>query len=264
MTLATNLSQVQQLSMPEFYEFFYNGTFERYTLWETDLTFLGNLYKAQPIARSGFTIDTLYSAVRVDIRTSAIAALSRYAVNTPTDPTTITVYRALKDDLTDYEILFEGVVMDVSQRDFIYQAKCNADSNLLESYYPRKAYQSYCNHAVFDIDCGLDSLIWRVQAAITLISGADYTANGLNAYVDGYFTGGVASYNGDERMITNHVGDIITLHVPFDSRVAVDSILDFYPGCDGSPDTCKTKFNNYNKFLGMPLIPSSNPVVWGM
>jgi len=264
MTFESNFSETQQLALPEFFEFFYNGTYARFTAWETDLTFSGNLFTAAPVARSGFTVDALYSSVKLDIRTPVIEALSRYAASTPTDPTTITVYRALKDDLTDYEILFEGMVMSVSKKDFVLQAKCSADGDLLENYYPKKAYQSYCNHAVFDADCGLDSLSWRVQAAVIAISAAGYTANGLNAYSDGYFTGGIASYGGDERMITNHIGNTVTLHVPFDTRVAIDTVLDFYPGCDGSPNTCKNKFNNYSKFLGMPLIPSSNPVVWGL
>ena len=263
MTFATNLQDAQQYAIPELFEFYYNGTYERYAAWGANISFLGNVYTSIPIGRLGYT-ENQFTLANINIRSAHINALSRYSANTPIFPTELTIYRALQNDLTQYQILFTGTVMTVSRKGFIYQAECSADAKVLESFYPSVAYQSYCNHAVFDSGCTLSDVDWRVQAQIISINNSDYSGNGLNLYVDGYFKSGTASYQGDERMISNHIGNVCTLHVPFDARVAIDTIVDFYPGCDGSPSTCKNKFNNWDNFLGMPLIPSSNPVIWGM
>jgi len=264
MTYNTNLQVTQQEATPELYEFTYGGVVERYTSWPETLNFGGYDYEPAPIKRSGISIDSEFSKVKVSIIAPVIDAFSRHVANTPIESTRVRIYSALKSDLTDYVLIFKGSVAHVSIKDYVAKAECVSTSDILENYYPSVTFQSYCNHMLFDSGCKLDNSVYKVQGAVVSISGADYEVSGLNAYSDGYFTAGTVEYGSDVRMILKHVGNIITLHVPFDSRVAINTVVDVYPGCDGAPDTCKNKFNNYDNFLGFPLIPSTNPVMWGL
>ena len=51
--------------------------------------------------------------------------------------------------------------------------------------------------------------------------------------------------------------------VLFDSRVGNGGTVTAYPGCDGSPATCRDRFGNSARFGGCASIPSRNPAVWG-
>ena len=263
MTYDTNLAETEQVGLPEFYKLTYGGVIEYYTTWNKNLTFLGNVYTTSPLKRGGLTFDNEFSTVSLSIQAPVVEAFSRYIANQPIDPTLVTVYRALKTDLTDYVIFFSGRVMLVSIKDRQVRAQCEANSDILDFAWPRFMYQSYCNHDLFDTECALGDGPYLVQGPVT-ISGSDLTSSVLGTYSNGYFTGGRAVYGGDERLITDHDGSTVTLHVPFDSRVAPGTIVDFYPGCDGSPETCKNTFGNFTNFLGFPYIPSKNPVLWGI
>jgi len=263
MTYETNLAEVEQVGLPELYRLVYGPTTARYTSWSEDLTFLGEVYETAPLKRSGLSLDHELSAVRLSLQAPILDAFSRYIANQPIEPTSVTIYRALSDDLTQYAILFAGYVMTVSVKDRVARAECEANSAILDLSWPRFMYQSYCNHDLFDSGCALGDGAFLVQGAVT-ISGSDLTSAILGTFADGYFIGGRAAYGDDERMITNHVGSTVTLQVPFDDRVEAGTVVDFYPGCDGSPDTCRDTFNNFTNFLGFPYIPSSNPVIWGV
>jgi len=65
-------------------------------------------------------------------------------------------------------------------------------------------------------------------------------------------------------MITNHVGGVITIQLPFDSRLKVGNTVIVTPGCDRKRTTCDVKFLNLVNYVGMPEIPSHNPAVWGL
>ena len=263
MTYNTNLEETEQIGLPELYKLSYGDVIEYYTTWAKSLTFLGHEYQSVPLKRSGLTLDNEFNSVRISIQAPVIEAFSRYISNQPIDPTSVIVYRALATDLTDYVILFSGNVMRVSVKDRQAKAECEANSDVLDFAWPRVMYQSYCNHDLFDSECALGDAGFLVQGPVT-ISGADLISAVLGTYANGYFTGGRAVHGADERLITTHLGSTVTLHVPFDDRVSAGTVVDFYPGCDGSPDTCKNTFNNFTNFLGFPYIPSKNPVLWGI
>jgi len=79
---------------------------------------------------------------------------------------------------------------------------------------------------------------------------------------DGFFTMGHVRHNTDIRLITDHVGQDITLQVPFDSRLQDGQLVSAFPGCDKTFETCRDKFNNLARRTGFDLIPETNPAVW--
>ena len=267
MTLETNKTARQQEPIPELYHFISGDISSHFTSYNIDLTFQGDIYLASPIKRSGLSYNNNFGNVIMSITAPLIPSLNAHIANQPIETVHVTVYQSIVSDLTDWEIFFTGTIKSVTMENKIARAVVEANSEILRSRVPIIIFQSECNWDLADSNCKLDEGVLQVPGTVTTINGIDYTVSGLSAYADGYFTGGVATAaNGtDMRLVTNWVQStgILTLQVPFDSRVAVNDILEVLPGCDGNPDTCKNKFSNFDNYLGMPYIPTTNPVMWG-
>jgi uncharacterized phage protein (TIGR02218 family) len=263
MTYQTEIAESQQEPFPEFFEFEQGGNYERYTSFNESLVFRGVTYAAAPIRRGTFSYDTQFGSVNVDITAPISDIFAAYIGNLPIEPVNVVIYRAIKSDLTDYIILFTGTVKMVTVKDRTATAKLEANSSWLFSKIPNIIYQAFCNHDVFDTGCGLIESNWDVVATITTISGYNIESATFGGFADGYFTGGNVRLSTDFRLVTNHVGNVLSLQLPFDARLEINDDVVVLPGCDGAPETCVNKYNNLLRFLGMPYIPSNNPAVWG-
>jgi uncharacterized phage protein (TIGR02218 family) len=263
MTYQTEIAAKQQEPFPEFYEIEQGGTYERYTSFNESLIFRGTTYQAAPINRGSFSYDTQFGSVNVDITAPITDVFAAYIGNLPIEPVNVVIYRAIKSDLTDYIIIFTGTVKSVTIKNRIATAKLEANSGWLFAKLPNVIYQAFCNHDVFDAGCGLSTITWEVTATITTISGYNIESATFGAKPDQYYTGGTVQFGVDYRLITNHVGNVLSLQLPFDARLEINDDVIALPGCDGAPETCVNKYNNLLRFLGMPYIPSTNPVVWG-
>jgi uncharacterized phage protein (TIGR02218 family) len=266
MTLATNKTENQQLGTPEMYKIETGSTIDRYTSWPSDVTFLGSTYEAKPIKRSNLSHDLEFGSVAVNITALLSNTFKQYVGNQPIEPTRITIYRALSSDLTDYIVVFTGNVKHVTISGQQVQARCESKSDYLTKRIPQIIYQSYCNNDLFDARCGLNAAAYKVTGTVSSVSGNTLVSsawNNGNGYPDQWFKGGRAVFGTDMRLIVDHTDDTLTLQIPFGSDVIAGVNVDAYPGCDGSPATCKNKFNNLLNHLGMSYIPSRNPVLWG-
>lgn len=267
MTFDSNMQAVEQSAIPELYDITAGGYVYRYTSYKIDQSFLGHLYRAAGIKRSAFTVDQELGSAKVSVSAYMSDPLSSYIGTTPLPSTKVDIYRAVAESMSDYALLFSGVVQRVSGSNKIITAEC-IQAAKLQSRLPNIINQSYCNWQVFDCDCGLDDSSWAVGATVSeIISGA---GSGYRIYsptfalfADGWFTQGKVYFDGDFRFVTNHTGNALTLHVPFGAGFGVGSSVTAYPGCDGSPSTCLNKFNRRTHHCSMPYIPSHNPVIWG-
>lgn len=261
MTFDSNMQAVQQDAIPELFDITAGGYVWRYTSYKTDITFLTNLYKAATIKRSGFTMDARPGSAKVTVSVPLSEPIQSYISASPLPSTNIKIYRAVASSLSDYALLFDGMVKQVSGANKILSAECSP-AGKLTARLPHIVYQSFCNWQVFDCYCGLDATAYAVPATVT-VSGSTLVSGTFAAYADDYFTQGRILYDGDFRFVTSHVGNTITLHVPFSASLITGSAVTAYPGCDGKPATCKTKYNNFaTRHVSMPYIPSHNPVIW--
>jgi uncharacterized phage protein (TIGR02218 family) len=263
MTYASEILENEQEAMPEFYEIRSGGTTWYYTSYITGLIFRGVAHEPASIRRSGFSQDVQFGKVEVNLTAPVTDIFAQYIANLPIEPAKITIYRAIKSDLTDYINLFSGTIKGVTIKDKIASAKCEARSSLLSARLPAIIYQSFCNHDVFDSGCGLSELTWRVIGTVIDITGYTITATAFGTKPNGYFTGGRVQHGDDFRLITDHTTTVLNLQLPFDARLELGEDVIALPGCDGNPSTCEDKFDNLIKFLGMPYIPSHNPAIWG-
>lgn len=262
MTYDTNLEQTQMESMPELFHFWSGDRNEYVTSWKTSLYFRGQNYLPRPVERGEITFDAQFGPVKLTVSAPLIDNFIAYLSTNPIEPTRMKLYRAITSDLTDYVVLFTGSMRRIGIQERMAKAEFESKARQLRVRLPKILYQAYCNWDVFDQGCGISIYDWIVNTSVT-VNQSELISNAFSAYDDGYFTAGRVIYGSDERWILGHTGDTITLQVPFDSRVQTGTVVGVLPGCDGSPDTCKDKFDNFDNYLGCPYIPSDNPCLYG-
>ena len=264
-----NLALSEMKALPEFYTISSGDITEYWTSWETALTFNGQVYTPAPIKRSGFTKSILFSPI---VLTLAIPLglgdiMSTVVATAPPSPINVIIYQAELSNLSSYIILFQGTSKGSSVAQKIVTLQFEQQTKILDSKIPSTLYQSFCNHGVFDTGCGLSpagQASYRNLSTITGISGSTYVSANFATYADDFFKGGQLIYGEDRRLITAHTGDAVVLQVPFRSNVTFGTSVRALPGCDGDPETCINKFDNFTNFLGMPYIPAANIAAYGV
>lgn len=253
-------------------------TFE-YTSAEDDQVVSTITYSAIPIQRgpishrSGESQEPLTITVPGDNEFAI-----KYISNVPGVQAFVTIQRFHRTDTPTPQVItvFEGFVQSVA---FVEQAKeariAVAPTESARSRpIPRFTYQGLCNHILYDSGCKVnkDDVAFKLSSgSVTVISGNDITVPGAAAFGDGWFTGGyVELLSGtDFRLVLNHVGDVLTLLLPFPTDA--ESTVNVYAGCDHSIATCNSKFftsedvtSNVINFGGYAFVPTRNPFESGL
>jgi uncharacterized phage protein (TIGR02218 family) len=263
-TVVANRENTEMLPTPEFYLLQTGSIIEKYTSFSRSLEFLGEYWKAAAISRSGLSQDSRFGTISLNVTTPVIPSIARYASSAPIDPIQITVYQAVLDDLTQYIVLFRGGIVGVQMKNKAISAICHSRNILLTRKIPNVVYQSFCNHTLFRGGCKLHPEDWVTHSKVVSDSGLIVVTESIAGIQNNFFQLGEIVYGDSRRLITNQTGTTFTIHVPFATRIPSGADITIYPGCDGNPDTCIDKFDNWKNFLGMPLIPSTNPVLWGI
>ena len=264
MTYDSNLEAAEQEGLPEFYRFRAGNEINYLTSWPEDLSFIGRTFYARSLKRGSFTKNTRFGSVRLSIEAYLTDSFLIYVANHPIEPVELTIYRALKSDLTDYALLFKGELLNMEAEGNHVNATAEAGTRKLRTMVPRTVNQSYCNHDVFDSRCKAVAEDYKVTITLGSVSGRTVTASALAGYDDDWFSGGDLQFIADHRLIMDHTGDTLTLHTAFGSDLVAGTTVYVFPGCDGNPQTCIDKFDNLVNHLSMPYIPSRNPTVWGV
>lgn len=202
-------------------------------------------------------------AATVTLTACMDALLTRYLASLPILPTRINIYEH-EPESGDTVQVFGGVVLEVVPGADATQVSvnCASSSCILDAMLPRMIYSGQCQFVPFDSGCGLLAQDWGVAAPVS-VDGYRLSSPAFAAHPDGYFTRGYVAAEGDFRFVVAHAGAVLTLQLPFDGRVSNGVSVMAYPGCDGSPITCRERFGNGARFGGCASIPSRNPAVWG-
>jgi uncharacterized phage protein (TIGR02218 family) len=134
----------------------------------------------------------------------------------------------------------------------------NSLLTLLDIDMPRNVYQPTCLHTLYDSGCTLVKNAYGTNGAV----GAGSTASVINwtgASLN-FQQGSITFTSGVNQGATATVGSAITgtsltLLYPLESVPATGDGFTVYFGCDHTPGTCKTKFNNLTNFRGFPYVP---------
>lgn len=131
---------------------------------------------------------------------------------------------------------------------------------------PRRTYKSACNHVHYDpATCKVDDTDPAFRASALDVASQVGTvltvSSGLSGvYADGFMRAGFVEAIGasDFRLILEHTGNVLTLHVPF---TTAPISVNVFAGCDhslGGAGGCGPKFDNVPNFGGHPFVPKRN------
>lgn len=130
-----------------------------------------------------------------------------------------------------------------------------------------------CNHhcawTLFGNGCGLNVASFRVLGQIDAADGQEITVttSGITSKTGTYWRRGYARKDGLSIMIRDWSdADPTKLQmarrVPDDWILAGGSSIEFVPGCDKTIETCRDRYNNEQRFMGLGYaIPAYNPII---
>ncbi len=133
--------------------------------------------------------------------------------------------------------------------------------------YPLRKYYPSCPYALYDSGCGLKLSDYIATGTITAVNGIrDFNTTIVRD--DGYFEqGGIEFTSGALSGVSAPIqasyqanGRIIML-IPLDTSPAVGDTFKIYPGCDKTPEKCRSKFNNFNRNRATPYIPLKETII---
>lgn len=134
----------------------------------------------------------------------------------------------------------------------------NSDLVLLDIDMPRNVYQPTCLHTLYDSGCTLVKNGFGTNGTV----GAGSTASVINwSGADANFQQGSITFTSGVNVgVTANVNTVLaatsfTLGYPLQSAPAPGDAFTVYYGCDHTPGTCQSKFNNLVNFRGFPYVP---------
>lgn len=237
----------------------------------TPITFKGNVYQPATIKRSAIKEDDSLSQRTITITVPINKILTDY-LGQNSIRAEISIFRLFPEDPAQaapifFGIISEGVQIDVDAK--TVSAKCVSSSLILDKEIPALIYSAMCQNVLFDGRCGVLAGFYTVLGSVAAVNGNVITSPDFGGKAANWYAYGYAAYANETRMIIASQGNDITLLSPFNAALTLGAGISVYAGCDGTPQTCRDKFNNLHPagptgFNGCPYIPSSNPVLWGL
>ena len=258
----------QQNSQPvELYTVTVGATIYRWTSAEDDVVEAADTFTAINISRERLTgggRDAREKFLTITLP-SDNALVSEYINAVPGVKAEVVIERTQRpDSFGETIILFEGRVASVAfeQQGRVAKVKVEPRISATSRPVPRFNYQGMCNHVLYDARCQVDdtdSANKLSNAPVTLEDGNEITVTGASGFTDGWFTGGFIEADGglDHRLILDHVGDVLTLHLPF-ATSQTGKQVNVFAGCDHTIATCKSKFDNVINYGGFAFVPTKN------
>jgi uncharacterized phage protein (TIGR02218 family) len=134
----------------------------------------------------------------------------------------------------------------------------NSDLVLLDIDMPRNVYQPTCLHTLYDSGCTLVKNAFGTSGAV----GSGSTASVINwsGASANFQQGSITFTSGVNTGATATVGSVVAgsslaLLYPLESAPSAGDTFTVYFGCDHTPGTCRSTFNNLASFRGFPFVP---------
>lgn len=247
----------------------------RYTSFDQDVLSNGNAFLSAGITHGNirFSAKGGREATTIDAHYVPGHPLSLFVPVPLSKPLAVEILEAsfLNPDATT--VLFNGFVLKAPFTGMIQKAQCSSDMDYLGQRILSMVIHNRCNYAVFELaTCKLVAAVFQVNCTITAISGniLELSGVGLDGKAGDWFASGWLEIGDGEtfeiRSIlksTPEVGNKI--HVVLDLPLqfaALTNTVKIFPGCDGTSETCKVKFNNFLNYGGHRT-PKDNPAIKG-
>ena len=234
---------------------------------DSDISFNGNLYKAEGISDNGVSQTGEVQTDNFTMQIPSTHDIVALYVNTP-PVSDLTVRRRRKHENDDEApVNYVGYIVGVNfTNPGVVEITCQTLSPRMQRNGLRITYQRGCPYALYDgATCKVNKALYAlVTTASSIDAGAVTVAADLSAFGDDYFTAGFIEWTDvrtggpNRRAITKHTGNTITLMGRADGISQGDAIT-LYPGCDRVIGTCSAKFNNLDNYGGFTNLPGKSP-----
>ncbi|TWH48562.1 phage BR0599 family protein [Sporomusa sp. KB1] len=174
----------------------------------------------------------------------------------PEIPVLLKIYRLHEQDYNQRDIVFTGRVSQASFNGSDCELTVKVE-NWAAREIPNGKRQYTCNKVVYSKRCRLKEEEWQIPVFIDRVVGLNIFSTTFALYPDGHFAGGIFRFEGNVRLIAEHVGDRVRLKYPFIRTPRNEVIV--APGCDHLFSTCAKRFNNALNFDGCPWVPPTDP-----
>jgi uncharacterized phage protein (TIGR02218 family) len=132
-----------------------------------------------------------------------------------------------------------------------------------------RVFSRFCDADVGDARCGVDTNVaaFKGSGVVTAVADAHtFTASGLGAFADGWFTRGLLTWSGGgghEVLAHRVAATLVSFELADGPAPTVGAAFTVTAGCDKRFATCRAKFANALNFRGFPHMPGTDAVVAG-
>ena len=218
--------------------------------------------------RLGLQVDgtELSGALADDLLTEADLAAGRY------DAARVEVWLVDWSEPSLRALLATGTLGEVRREGGAFTAELRSPADRLNQVSGR-LYTATCAADLGDARCGVDltAAAFCGSGAVVALSGTSaFSASGLDAFADGWFTAGRLAFtsganNGLAVEVKAHRADTdgvtLSLWQAMPEPIAAGDTFTVSAGCDKRFATCRDRFANAIAFRGFPHIPGNDFVV---
>lgn len=218
---------------------------------------------------SKITVDKMNVTITVDGSDQmAGESTMQIAHNGGFDGTTLTLYRCFMDAPGVVVGTVEWFGGDVDVKDgggTDIELEVKSAVQRLNVEWPLRKYYPTCPYSLYDTGCGLERAAFEKIGTVTGVnSQQDFNTN--LSFADNYFDqGGIEWLTGplagsDAPIKASYNGRLVML-IPLEAAPIVGNTFRVYPGCNKTPPTCQTKFDNYLRNRATPYIPLKETIM---
>lgn len=247
----------------ELYRFARGADIFLYTSADENKIFNGETYTAVPIRRNNIqkSQDSGKNNLKIEIDGS-IALVRNYVASSPSQVVSLTIF-ALHENEAESFTVWKGRINSVAFSRNIATINCETIVTSFKRNGLRRLFQRNCPHRLYDSStCRASSTAFRAIATLSAVSGLTVSSNTFGTFANDHFTGGFVNWNSgsfiESSLITAHTGNTLTLRLAIPD-LTVGDVVDAFPGCDRTINTCINKFSNVENYGGFPWIPTRNP-----
>jgi uncharacterized phage protein (TIGR02218 family) len=249
-----------------------DGTRQGFTDHDHDIVFDGTTFEAA----AGFTASEIKDAVGLSVDNLEVeSALSSEGLSEQDlaaglyDDARVEIFRVNWQAPADRVLMRSGSLGEVRRAGIAFAAEVRGLAHYLQQ--PKgRLFQFGCDADLGDQRCGINpnSPAYRGVGTIDSVASARrFTAAGLGAFADGWFTRGLVTFTSGANVgraveVKRHElrDGVVTIELWQEpgEMLAVSDTFTVTAGCDKQLPTCRAKFANVVNFRGFPHMPGND------